>query len=139
MRELIDALEDLRVTLRNMQDYLRAESWPSREVTHAANDVIVSLGMVHWSVERLKALLEPLEITPEEAEKGYKEGEWTQEQVEAKLDEIAQPTQEEEKGGEDIGEQVSEPEGGEAGPEIPPQEPEAGAPKGHKRVRKREE
>ena len=113
MRELINHLEDMELTLGNMRDYLRGESLPSESLTHAANDLIVSLGMIHYSVERLKALLEPLEEAKEEVKETIKE----------------------ERGGEDTGEQVSEPEGGEVRPETPPQEPEAGAPKGRKRVR----
>lgn len=113
MRGLINALEDLELTLRNMQRYLRAESWPSRSLTLMANDVIVWLGLTASSVETLKTVLEPLEEAKEEVKETIKE----------------------EKGGEDVGEQVSEPESGEVRPETPPQEPEAGAPKGRKRVR----
>lgn len=113
MRELINHLEDLELTLGNMQDYLRGEALPSETLTHAANDVIVWLGMTIRSVETLRRVLEPLEEAKEEVKEMIKE----------------------EEGGEDTGEQVSEPEGGEVRPETPPQEPEAGAPKSRKRVR----
>lgn len=113
MREMINELEDLELTLRNMQGYLRGQSWPSESLTLMANDVIVWLGLTASAVETLKTVLEPLEVAKEEVKEIIKE----------------------EKGGEDIGEQVSEPEGGEVRPETPPQEPEAGAPKSRKRVR----
>ena len=113
MEELINHLEDMELTLRNMQDYVRGESWPSRSLALMANDVIVWLGLTASAVETLKTVLEPLEKAKEEVEEIIKE----------------------EKGGKDTGEQVSEPEGSEVRPETPPQEPEAGAPKGRKRVR----
>uniref|UniRef100_A0A6H1ZV04 Uncharacterized protein n=1 Tax=viral metagenome TaxID=1070528 RepID=A0A6H1ZV04_9ZZZZ len=113
MRELINHLEDMELTLKNMRDYLRGEALPSRSLTHTANDLIVSLGMTIHSAETLRRVLEPLEQAKGEVKEMIKE----------------------EEGGEDTGEQVSEPEGGEVRPETPPQEPEAGAPKGRKRVR----
>ena len=113
MRELINHLEDLELTLRNEQSHLRGEALPSESLTHAANDVIVWLGMTIRSVETLRIVLEPLAAAKEEVKEMIKE----------------------EEGGEGLGEQVQEPEGDEVRPETPPQEPEAGAPKGRKRVR----
>jgi hypothetical protein len=113
MNKLINHLEDLELTLRNEQDHLRGQEWPSLSLAHAANDVIVWLGLTASAVETLKTVLGPLEKAKEEVKEIIKE----------------------EKGGEDIGEQVPEPEGGEVRPETPPQEPEARAPKSRKRVR----
>jgi hypothetical protein len=113
MRELINHLEDLELTLRNMQGHLRGKSWPSREITLEANDVIVWAGLTASAAGRLRTRLWALEEAKEEVKETIKE----------------------EESGEDISEQVREPEGGEVRPETSPQEPEAGAPKGRKRVR----
>lgn len=106
MEELISALEDLEVSLRNMQEHLRSEEWESKEAGSAATDVIIYAGMTARAVERLRGLLVPPGETKVEP---------------------AQPAEEEE-GGEDLGEQVSEPEDREAGDTPPVQEPEENAP-----------
>lgn len=113
MRELISALEDLELTLRNMQGHLRGESWPSKSLALMANDVIVWIGLTASSVETFRTALGAAPVATEEVKEIIKE----------------------EEGGEDIGEQVSEPEGGEVRPETAPQEPEARAPESRKRVR----
>lgn len=113
MRELINHLEDLELTLKNTTEHLLTQEWPSESLRRTANDVIVWMGMTIAAAEGLRVLLGRLEEAKEEAKEIIKE----------------------EEGGEGTGEQVSEPEGGEVRPETPPQEPEAGAPKGRKRVR----
>jgi len=115
MRETIEHLEDMSLSLTNLRDWLRGESWPSESLRHMANDVIVWLGMTINAAETLRGLLEPLEKAKAEVKEAIKE----------------------EEGGEVLSEQVQQPEGGEAGPEVPPQEPTAGALEGPQRVRKR--
>jgi hypothetical protein len=113
MKELISALEDLELSLGNMQEHLRGEEWPSREARLAANDVIISLDMAAHAVASLLLPLAPLE------------------EAKAEVKEII----EEEKGGEDLGEQVPEPEDREAGDQVSIQEPEAEGSEGDQHLR----
>lgn len=108
MEDLISALGDLKLQMKNTQEHLRGVTWPSQAISLLANDVIVWLGMTIRAIDALRGLLAGLGEAKAEAKVAI----------------------EEEEGGEDLGEQVREPEAGEVRPETPPQEPEAGAPEG---------
>ncbi len=115
MEKLTSALQDLELQMRNMQGHLRGLSWPSESLQHMANDVIVWLGLGASAVEGLRTVLGP-----------------TQEAAP-----VAEEIKEEEEGGEVPSEPVQQPEGGEAGDEVPILKPEAKPPESRKRVRKR--
>ena len=106
MKDLISALEDLELQLRNFQEFLREEEWDSKEASSAAIDIILYAGMTAQATKRLRGLLTP--------------------PVEPKVE--PEHPAEEEKGGEDLGEQVSGEEVHEEHPSKTPQEPEAEGP-----------
>lgn len=102
MEELISALEDLALQIRNMQSHLREIRFPSLLSQRLAVDAGIYGAMAASAMERLRTILVDLE--------------------EAKVEPV-EPAEEEERGG-DLGEQVREPEDSEAGDTTPVQEPE---------------
>ncbi len=101
MKDVIEALTELKDDLGGIQDFLQGQEWPSRAITLIANDLNTWLGMAASSAETLLHLLVGLES------------------AKAEVKEII----EEEESGEVPSEQVPEPEDLEASGEIPPQEP----------------
>lgn len=84
MKDLISALEDLGVQIRNMQEHLRAQEWDSKEAGSAAIDVIIYAGMTTQAIERLRETLGPTEepvLEPAEVKKEEERGEGVGEQI----------------------------------------------------------
>ena len=108
MIELINVLEDLETQLRNMQEHLRGQEWPSKALASLATDVSVYGGMTARATQTLRVALVALEERKPEGKE----------------------VKEEEEGGEDRGEQVRGEEVHEEPPPEAPQEPEPRGPEG---------